>query len=114
MGTTMIRTFVACALAAALLLPAAQASAADRHAGYYYPEPKSQEIYKARAQALPETSRERRIGFINTMTAQMMANPYPPPIAIFAKGEEAEKLIVVALQNGPLDTICRASVVFAP
>jgi hypothetical protein len=109
----MIRTFMACALAAALLLPAARASAADRHAGYYYPEPKSQETYKARAQALPDASRERRLGFINAMTAQMIANPYPPPVAIFAKGEEAEKLIVVALQNGPLDTIFRARAVFA-
>ena len=43
----------------------------------------------------------------------MMNRPYAPNAAIFAKGAEAEKLIIVALVDGRIDTIYRARAVFA-
>ena len=80
----------------------------DRHAGYYYPEPASVETYASGVPSLPGTSRERRIGFIVTVTKAMLDRPYPPRVAIFAKGKHAEKLLIVALEDDVLDTLYRA------
>ncbi len=87
--------------------------AADRHAGYYYPEPQTQETYTARSRALEEADRGLRIGFVTGITQQLMRQPYPPTSAIFAKGGDAQKLIIVALVDGRIDTIYRARAVFA-
>lgn len=91
----------------------ASAAAQDRHVGYYYPEPELQEIYTARAQTLQEADRAVRIGFATGLTNRLMARPYAPSLTIFAKGEQAEKLILVALEDGRIDTIYRARAVFA-
>jgi hypothetical protein len=80
----------------------------DRHAGYYYPEPTSVETYRSGVPGLPGTSRERRIGFIITVTKAMLDKPYPPRFAVFAKGKHAEKLLIVALEDDVLDTLYRA------
>ena len=89
------------------------ASAADRHAGYYYPEPATRETYKARTLTLGEADRKMRIAFIVTLTNQMLKRPYPPGLAVFVKGAEAEKLIIVALRDDYLDTLYRARALFA-
>ena len=47
------------------------ALAEDRHAGYYYPPPGSEEVYKARARTLPEASRSLRIRFVTGVTQQL-------------------------------------------
>ena len=39
--------------------------------------------------------------------------PYPPQYAIFAKGGEADKLIIVGLNDGYLDTIYRVRALLA-
>jgi len=81
----------------------------DRHEGYYYPPlSTSPEVYNARAITLPEASRKRRIAFVTALTNQMMRNPYPPPFAIFAKGDQAEKLIIVGLYDGGYNSLYRA------
>ena len=85
----------------------------DRHAGYYYPPPQSREIYKARAVTLPDSNRKRRLGFVIAMTTGMMSNSYAPPFAIFAKGKEAEKLIIVAVRDGVYNTLYRGRALFA-
>ncbi|MGH6946994.1 MAG: molybdopterin-guanine dinucleotide biosynthesis protein A [Kiloniellales bacterium] len=103
--------FAALLLAVGLVAPAAAQE--DRHVGYYYPEPGSQETYTARAAVLPEASRELRIAFITGLTNQMLARPFAPTEAIFAKGDQAEKMIVVAMDDGRLDTIYRARALFA-
>ncbi|HSS63972.1 MAG TPA: molybdopterin-guanine dinucleotide biosynthesis protein A [Gammaproteobacteria bacterium] len=83
------------------------ALAEDRHAGYYYPIPATSEIYTARAVTLPDASRKRRILFVTELSNQMLNNAYPPPVAIFAKGEEAEKLIITALYADGYNTLYR-------
>ncbi|TQV78971.1 molybdopterin-guanine dinucleotide biosynthesis protein A [Denitrobaculum tricleocarpae] len=85
----------------------------DRHAGYYYPEPMEVEIYEARAQKLAGVGRSQRIGFVTGITNEKLKSPYPPEAAIFAKGEQAEKLIIVALQDERIDTLFRARAIFA-
>lgn len=100
-------------LALVLAMAAAGARADDRHAGYYYPPPTSTETYEARALTLADSDRARRIGFVTLLTKQLLGQPYPPEFAVFAKGEDAEKLIIVGLQDGRLDTIYRARALFA-
>ena len=102
-------TVLAC-LAAPLV---SGAKAAERHTGYYYPEPQTREVYTARSRTLPEANRTLRIGFVTGITLQQFDHPYPPQVAIFAKGTEAEKLIIVGLVDGRLDTLFRARAVFA-
>ena len=91
----------------------AQEQDSDRHSEYYYPVPQSRELYRARAPHLPRAGRATRIGFVTGLSQQMTKRAYPPSFAIFAKGAEAEKLIIVALDDGPLDTLYRARAVLA-
>jgi len=90
-----------------VLWPLAAAEASDRHVGYYYPFPATNETYEARAEILPDSNRARRIGFVTELTNQMMASSYPPPFALFAKGTEAEKLILTGLHEGGFNTLYR-------
>ncbi len=103
---------VVCALAVTLSLTGA-ASAQDRHAGYYYPEVSSTEIYHSRAETLPDSDRTRRVGFVTGVTAGQTERPYYPITAMYAKGAEAEKLIMVGLHDGPMDTLYRARALLA-
>ncbi len=100
-------------IAGAVSAVATGAQAGDRHAGYYYPEPASREVYEARSETLPEADRATRIGFVTGIANHISEQPYPPQAAMFAKGTEAEKLIIVALVDGRIDTIYRARAVLA-
>ncbi len=100
-------------IAAAICATATGAQAGDRHAGYYYPEPATREVYEARSERLPEANRATRIGFVTGIAKQISERPFPPQAVMFAKGTEAEKLIIVALVDGRIDTIYRARAVLA-
>ena len=89
------------------------AAAQDRHAGFYYPEPATSEVYEARSFTMQEATRKSRVAFVTGITNEQNKAPYPPQAAIFAKGTEAEKLIIVALEDGRIDTIYRARAIFA-
>lgn len=88
-----------------LTAPAVQAD--DRHEGYYYPTPTLKETYKARAQTLPDSSSRQRIAFVVGVTEGINSRPYAPVVSVFAKGANAEKMIIVANEPGRLDTIYR-------
>ncbi len=77
----------------------------DRHAGYYYPPLTSEEVYPARSETLPDSNRTRRIGFVVAMTQEQMSRPYAPVFAMYAKGADAEKLIIVTLDRDSLVTL---------
>ena len=80
----------------------------QRHEGYYYPDVTSREIYGARAAALADATRSTRVAFVTALTQQQLGKPYPPPFAIFAKGERAEKLIVMSLGDHGFRSIYQA------
>ena len=108
------RLAMAAVLAAGLAAAAVSARAEDEHhEGYYYPEISSTEVYHARAKVLPQASRNMRIGFVVAQTLGQSHQSYPPRFAIFAKGDEAEKLIIVGLEGGSFDTLYRARAVLA-
>lgn len=95
------------------LVPSPALAAEDRHAGYYYPEPKSEESYTARARTLPESDRDRRLGFVVGFMGELAKDPAPLRFTVFAKGGEAEKLIIVALDDQIFSTLFRARAVLA-
>ena len=96
-----------------LLAAAATARAADRHAGYYYPTPGSTETYKARTLTTAGADRKMRLGFIVGITQNMLKAPYAPRFVIFAKGEQAEKMIIVAIEDDYIGTLYRARALLA-
>jgi hypothetical protein len=78
----------------------------DQQEGYCYPEAVSQGAYVAWAFTFPQATREPRIGLVAGMTAQQLRVRFPPQFAIFAKGDESQKLIIVALND---TAICAVS-----
>ncbi len=82
-------------------------NAADRHLGYYYPEPKSEETYQAPLPVLQGVSRFSRVGFVTSLDQLQKQKPYPPTYHMFAKGGDAEKLIIVATEEGRYNTLFR-------
>jgi hypothetical protein len=99
-------------LALPALLPAGAAAqpvdGESQHEGYYYPALTSAEFYRARARVLPQSTRERRIAFITGLTVAQMARPYAPGYVIFAKGEAAQKLLIVSLGDNGFRTLYQA------
>lgn len=87
--------------------------AGDHHEEYYYPVPQTVEHYTGRVVTLPDSDEIRRQGFVIGMARQLVSSQYAPDYAIFAKGEDAQKLIITGLRDGSLDTIYRARALFA-
>jgi hypothetical protein len=110
MRGVVVRFAVAMAVVMSFATPSL---AQSRHEGYYYPKISSREVYVARARTFDDASRQRRIEFVSGMTQLMSQLSYAPQYAIFAKGDEAEKLIIVGLQEGSFNTLFRARALVA-
>ena len=95
------------------IVPAAAAGSADRLEGYYYPKITSREVYVSRARTLEDSTRTRRLGFVTGLTQQLTDMPYAPSYAIFAKGDQAHRLIIVAYGDGQFNTVYRARALLA-
>ncbi|MEX2642592.1 MAG: hypothetical protein WD270_04020 [Acetobacterales bacterium] len=91
----------------------AKAEEGDRHAGYYYPPPDTSETYVARAPGMPNANRTMRIGFVTGFTRELNDRPYRPGYVMFVKGGEAEKLIVVAIEDRIIVTLYQARALLA-
>jgi len=85
----------------------------DEHAGYYYPKPQTLEHYVSSAPTLPDSDKVRRQAFVIGLTKQLLGGQYAPAYAIFAKGTQSDKLIIVGLSDGQLDTVYRARALLA-
>ena len=81
--------------------------AADRHTGYYYPEIGSEETYQAPLPIFQGVSRLSRVGFVTQLDQLQKQKPYPPLYHMFAKGGDAQKLIIVATEEGRYNTLYR-------
>ena len=125
----MMKTFAA-SLAIGLLLaasasaqpkPAAKPAAAapanppgeDRYIGYYYPKPTSTEVFESQMQTIPSMDRAQRIQFVTVVSQGTIQSAYRVPYAVFAKGEKGDKMIIVGLQSGELNTIYRMRALLA-
>jgi hypothetical protein len=83
------------------------------HEGYYYPKPQTLEHYVSSAITLGDSDKVRRQGFVIGMTKQLLDGKYAPGFAIFAKGAQSEKLIIVGMVDGQLNTVYRARALLA-
>lgn len=101
----------ALALAICLALPAA--APADQE-GYYYPAVGSQEVFARDVlRSGLAVDRAMRTGFVTQITKSQLEAADAPRFAVFAKGSEAEHMIVVALDDEVFRTIFRARAVLA-
>lgn len=100
------------ALGLSLVIPSS-ASAQDRHEGYYYPPVTHHETYPARSSTAPEADRISRLGFVIGLTQEQMNQPYAPAWSVFVKGAEAEKMIIVAIEDGAIATDYQARAMLA-
>ena len=97
----------------AVLLSALPARAFDAHAGYYYPEPQTREVYASDVHADPEAKESSRAAFVVGLAAQQFEQKHVPGYHLFAKGEHLEKLILVATGDGQYDTLYRLRALLA-
>ena len=125
----MMKTFAA-SLAVGLLLaasasaqtkPAAKPAAAtsatppgeDRYVGYYYPKPTSTEVFESQMQTIASMDRAQRIQFVTIVSQGTIQSAYRVPYAVFAKGEKGDKMIIVGMQAGELNTVYRMRALLA-
>ncbi len=89
------------------------ARAEDRHAGYYYPGVVSVETYGSRAELANDADRSLRLRFITGFTQEQLGRSYAPPYVLFAKGADAEKLLLVGTGADSFGTIFQARAILA-
>ncbi|WP_208979098.1 hypothetical protein [Stappia stellulata] len=94
-------------------LVAGTARAADMHAGYYYPEPASSEVYVARVAVASDATKRSRAAFAAGFEQQQLARGFAPDYHLFVKGDDFEKMIVVATGPGRYDTLFRMRALLA-
>ena len=94
--------------------PAAAAPAAeDKYVGYYYPKPTTVENYTSPMQMIAGAERQQRVQFVTVVSQGTIQSAYRVPYAVFVKGDKAEKLIIVGLQPGELNSIYRIRAILA-
>ncbi len=110
----MSRILIA-ALIAVSLAPISPGGAAWAAGGdsYYYPPVNSEEVFKRDLGAAPPAGRGVRVGFTTQITKAQLDAPESPRFVIFAKGDEAQHMIIVALDDEVFRTIYRARAVLA-
>jgi len=101
------------AIVAVSLAAAAAAAWADTKDSYYYPPISSEEEFSRDLGAVPPAGRVVRVGFTTQITKAQLAAPESPRFVIFAKGDEAQHMIVIALDDQIFKTIYRARAVLA-
>ena len=105
----MTRILIAAIIAASL---GGAAGAAGRDS-YYYPPVNSEEVFARDLAVAPPASRTVRVGFTTQITKAQLAAPESPRFVIFAKGDEARHMIIIALDDQVFKTIYRARAVLA-
>src|SRR4029079_9487476 len=75
--------------------------------------PNSTEIYESSMQTIDGVDRAQRAQFVTVVSQGTIQSSYRMPHAVFVKGEEAEKLIIVGLAPGEFGTIYRMRALLA-
>ncbi len=77
----------------------AEAQRADRHVGYYYPEPQIRETYESGLITAPVASSRSRAAFAVGIALVQNKRSFAPTYHLFVKGARKEKLIIVATET---------------
>lgn len=88
-------------------------NAFDAHAGYYYPDPQTREVYVSELQIAPDASKRSRAAFVIGLAAEHDKRNRVVGYHLFAKGGELEKLIIVATGDGQYNTLYRLRALLA-
>jgi hypothetical protein len=110
MSRILIAAIIAVSLGAASLGGAAWAAGKD---SYYYPPVDSEEVFAREIAVAPLADRTVRVGLTTLTTKAQLAAPESPRFVIFAKGDEAQHMIIIALDDQIFKTIYRARAVLA-
>jgi hypothetical protein len=110
MSRILIAAFIAASLAA--VSPGGAAWAAGKES-YYYPPVNSEEVFSRDIALAPIPRRAVRVGLITQITRIQLTAPDNPRFVIFAKGDKAQHMIIVALDDEVFKTIYRARAVLA-
>ncbi len=110
MSRILIAAIIAVSLGAASLGGAAWAAGKD---SYYYPPVDSEEVFARELAVAPLADRTVRVGLTTLITKAQLAAPESPRFVIFAKGDEAQHMIIIALDDQVFRTIYRARAVLA-
>jgi hypothetical protein len=92
---------------------APKAAGEDRYIGYYYPKPTSTETFESTMQTVANVERAQRIQFVTVVSQGTIQSAYRVPYAVFAKGEKGDRMIIVGMQQGELNTIYRMRALLA-
>lgn len=95
------------------LFLAAAVSAEDRYVGYYYPDISSEETFDRVIRDSQGAGKAVRVDFINVITTAQLEAPESPRFVFFAKGSDADTLILVALDDEVFSSIYRARAIMA-
>ena len=71
----------------------------------FYPTPKVIENYKSRRRVLTSTQNKTRIAFVNNILRAFIHRDAKERVFVFAKGKNAENMIIMDSVNGNLNTI---------
>jgi hypothetical protein len=99
--------------AAAAAAAAKPANGEDRYIGYYYPKPTSTETFESSMQTIQGAERPQRVQFVTVVSQGTIQSAYRVPYAVFAKGEKADHMIIVGMQQGELNSIYRMRALLA-
>lgn len=109
-----ISKHAATALIGTVLAVAPMEAWAEDKAGYYYPDITSEETFiRDITVDAPEASRAVRVNFVTQVTRGQLAAPDSPRFALFAKGERAQHMIIVGLDDQAFKTIYRGRAMLA-
>jgi hypothetical protein len=109
----MKQFYLAWALVALIGVIPVDAWARDLHAGYYYPQPDTREVYVSKVPLAPDASVLSRAAFAIGLDKRQRNLSYAPTYHLFAKGAQLEKLIIVGIQGGRYDTLYRMRALLA-
>lgn len=101
------------ALAFALTVLPLAALADDSREDYYYPKVGSEERFTREIGPETPSDRATRIGFVNEVTRAQFETPSGPRVAVFAKGSEAQHMVITGLDSEIFETLFRARGVMA-
>src|SRR5262249_21611805 len=99
--------------AAQVTKPAADGAGDDRYVGYYYPKPTSTETFESKLKTIDRVDRAQRVQFVTVVSQGTIQSAYRVPYAVFAKGEKADRMIIVGMQQGELNTVYRMRALLA-
>ena len=97
----------------AFALFASAAWAQDKYVDYYYPAITSTEVFDRVVRQAPLAGKAVRVEFVNNLTTAQLRGPKSPGYIMFAKGDDAKHLIIVAQNDDVFKTLYRARATMA-